>query len=249
MSIPWKFAAIGALGVTVGLATLTAVMSQAHSYMSDRPEVCVNCHIMRPQYATWKASSHHAVASCNDCHVPHDTVINKYRFKAEDGLRHSTMFTLHQEPQVIRIRAAGMEVVQQNCLRCHGHIIDATAMGKLSFTRHDNPRPQSAKAMWMVVDGKTIATPDINTGLATDSAPTPAPHSDPGRLCIDCHRETPHGRVSSLSSAPDARIERLGALGSESCPLSLGQQLINDAPHPASPSSSPTSTSSSKATP
>ena len=27
-----------------------------------------------------------------------------------------------------------------------------------------------------------------------------------GKLCWDCHRETPHGRVNSLSSVPDARV-------------------------------------------
>lgn len=30
-----------------------------------------------------------------------------------------------------------------------------------------------------------------------------------GLLCWDCHRETPHGRVNSLASAPYARVPRL----------------------------------------
>jgi len=30
-----------------------------------------------------------------------------------------------------------------------------------------------------------------------------------GHLCWDCHRETPHGRVHSLASAPYARVPRL----------------------------------------
>lgn len=36
-----------------------------------------------------------------------------------------------------------------------------------------------------------------------------AVHKDDGRLCWDCHRETPHGRVHSLSSTPDARVPPL----------------------------------------
>jgi cytochrome c nitrite reductase small subunit len=231
----WIIATVIMSGIAIGLGGLAMVMSQATSYMSDRPEVCVNCHIMRPQYATWKASAHHTVATCNDCHVPHDTVINKYRFKAEDGLRHSAMFTLHLEPQVIRIREAGMNVVQQNCLRCHGQIVDASAMGKLSFTRQDNARPASAQPLWQVVNGLTVAS------TATQSVPlVPAPHGDPARLCIDCHRETPHGRVSSLSSAPEARIERLQALGGDNCPVPLGQRLLDESPHPTAPAAKAT---------
>jgi cytochrome c nitrite reductase small subunit len=32
------------------------------------------------------------------------------------------------------------------------------------------------------------------------------------RKCWDCHRETPHGRVNSLSSAPWARVPLPGAV-------------------------------------
>jgi cytochrome c nitrite reductase small subunit len=32
---------------------------------------------------------------------------------------------------------------------------------------------------------------------------------DQGKLCWDCHRETPHGTVKSLSAAPHALVERL----------------------------------------
>lgn len=222
----WKWAAILTTGVACGLGGLVAMMSEAHSYLSDRSEVCVNCHIMRPQYATWKASSHHTVATCNDCHVPHDTLVDKYRFKAEDGMRHSAIFTLHCEPQVIRIRDAGMRVVQHNCLRCHGQMVEATAMGKLSFTPDANPRPASAQSMWDIVDGQ------LRFAKHAGGSPAPSlkPHGDPSRLCIDCHRETPHGRISSLSSAPEARVERLHAFGERSRPPMLGQQLLESPP-------------------
>ena len=74
---------------------------------------------MKPQLATWQHSSHRETAVCNDCHVPHNNFINKYFFKAKDGLRHSTMFTLRKEPQVIIIKEDGKSVVQDNCIRCH----------------------------------------------------------------------------------------------------------------------------------
>lgn len=227
----WKIAALLVAGLASGLAVLAGVMSNAASYASDSPEVCINCHIMRPQYATWKASSHHSVATCNDCHVPHENLARKFMFKGEDGSRHAAMFTLRMEPQVIRIREAGMKVVQANCIRCHGQVVDATAMGKLSFTHDPNPRLPSAAPMWSVVDGKTVLT--AQSAMATATLATNH-HGDPSRLCIDCHRETPHGRISSLSSTPEARTGRLDLLGGSACPIPLGQQLLDQSPPPSS---------------
>ncbi len=115
----WKIPVLIASGILVGSTIFIFFMSNAHSYISDDPEACVNCHIMAPQYATWNHSSHKGVAHCNDCHVPHNNVLNKFYFKAKDGLRHATVFTLRNEPQVIFIKEEGAEVVHQNCVRCH----------------------------------------------------------------------------------------------------------------------------------
>lgn len=119
----WRWPAIVSSAVLVGLSIFVFYISRAQSYLSDEPETCVNCHVMAPQYATWKHSSHRENATCNDCHVPHNNVFNKYFFKAKDGLRHATMFTLRLEPQVIFIHEEGAEVVQNNCIRCHTDLI------------------------------------------------------------------------------------------------------------------------------
>lgn len=103
----------------IGLAAYTVYVSRAHSYLSDDPKTCVNCHIMAPQFATWNHSSHREHATCNDCHVPHENAVRKWLFKAKDGLRHATIFTMRGEPQVIQIHQEGADVVQANCLRCH----------------------------------------------------------------------------------------------------------------------------------
>ena len=115
----WQLPVIILLGIMAGMAVFTFRASRAHSYLSDKPETCMNCHIMAPQYATWSHSSHREKANCNDCHVPHNNIFNKYFFKAKDGLRHATIFTLRAEPQVIFIREAGIKVVKDNCVRCH----------------------------------------------------------------------------------------------------------------------------------
>lgn len=121
------------LGVFIGLSIYTFYMSRAYSYLSDNPRVCVNCHIMAPEYATWFHSSHGRVTTCNDCHVPHDNVASKYFFKAKDGIRHASIFIFRLEPQVIKIRSEGAQVVQANCVRCHGNLnamVGTVSMGK-----------------------------------------------------------------------------------------------------------------------
>lgn len=115
----WRFPVMIVSSLLFGLVLFTFYISKAHSYLSDNPKTCTNCHIMAPQYATWNHSSHREVANCNDCHVPHNNFLNKYYFKAKDGMRHATIFTLRKEPQVIFIKEAGAEVVHNNCVRCH----------------------------------------------------------------------------------------------------------------------------------
>ncbi len=119
----WRVPVVIAAGILVGLGIFAFYLGKAHLYLSDKPEACVNCHIMAPQYATWNHSSHREKAHCNDCHVPHNNVVNKYYFKANDGLRHSTLFTLRMERQVIRILEPGARVVQNNCIRCHEKLL------------------------------------------------------------------------------------------------------------------------------
>ena len=119
----WRPAVAVAGGIGAGLGLQVLVVSNAASYVSDAPETCINCHIMIPEYAAWRASSHGRATTCNDCHVPHYHLWNAYLFKAKDGLRHAAMFTLRLEPQVIRISESGARAVQDNCLRCHGNLV------------------------------------------------------------------------------------------------------------------------------
>lgn len=163
----WKLTAIILTGIFTGLFVYIFYISKAHSYLSDKPETCINCHIMAPQYATWNHSAHREVANCNDCHVPHNNAINKYYFKAKDGFRHATIFTLRKEPQVIFIHEPGQEVVQNNCIRCHAN---------------------------KITDSRVLAITDEYHHHRTE------------RKCWECHRTTPHGRVNSLSSVPNARV-------------------------------------------
>lgn len=124
----WHIPVIILAGIIVGLGFYVLHISNAVSYLSDDPKTCVNCHIMIPEYATWERGSHGRVTTCNDCHVPQDNVIRKLYFKAQDGLRHATIFTLRAEPQVIRIKSAGKAVVQENCIRCHSNYLHPASL-------------------------------------------------------------------------------------------------------------------------
>jgi cytochrome c nitrite reductase small subunit len=163
----WKLAVLLSGGIFTGLGIFSFYISNAPAYLGNKPETCVNCHIMAPQYATWYHSSHREKTTCNDCHVPHNNFVNKYFFKAKDGLRHATIFTLRKEPQVIFIKEAGREVVHRNCIRCHKELL---------------------------TDSKLLAYNSETHKFRMD------------RECLECHRETPHGRVNSLSSVPYARV-------------------------------------------
>ncbi len=107
------------LALAVGGAVVLARVSRATSYLSDSPRTCINCHVMTDVYATWRRGSHAREAVCVDCHVPQHNPIAGLAFKAADGLKHSYVFTLRAEPQVLRLSEVAKPVVQANCVRCH----------------------------------------------------------------------------------------------------------------------------------
>jgi len=118
---PWRvpITVAAALCLALGLAVVRA--SNATAYASDDVAACLNCHVMTNAHGTWMRGSHGRVAGCNDCHVPHGNPVATYAFKARDGLRHSTVFTLRTEPQALRLSDGAVPVVQENCVRCHGN--------------------------------------------------------------------------------------------------------------------------------
>ena len=166
----WKLPVAIILGVLFGLSIYLFKISHASSYLSESPKTCINCHVMESQYSSWFHSSHREQASCNDCHVPHENIAKKYFFKGKDGLRHSTIFTLRNEPQVIMIKEEGIRVVQNNCIRCHDNVNQEVMDNMATFTKHNTKED---------------------------------------KLCWECHREVPHGRVNSLSSVPNTLVPKL----------------------------------------
>jgi cytochrome c nitrite reductase small subunit len=110
------------IGIAAGIGAYTFRYARGLSYLSPDPKACVNCHIMQPQYDAWQKASHHAVAVCVDCHLPH-AFGPKYLAKAENGWRHGRKFTLQNFAEPIVVQAKGREILQENCLRCHGDFV------------------------------------------------------------------------------------------------------------------------------
>ena len=125
-------AAIGFLSVTTGILLgvggYTFLYAEGFSYLSSDPAACVNCHIMQPQYDSWQKASHHTVAVCVDCHLPHD-FFRKYLAKAENGWHHSRGFTLQDFHEPIMIKGPNARILQENCLACHEGLVHELVVG------------------------------------------------------------------------------------------------------------------------
>lgn len=168
----WKIPVIIVSAILLGLFFFLFYVSNASSYLSDDPKTCVNCHIMAPQYATWMHSSHREWANCNDCHVPHNNVFNKYYFKGKDGMRHASIFTMRAEPQVIQIKEEGHHVVQQNCIRCHSNLITDAKMNTIHTDFHSD---RTDRTCWEC--HREVPHGRVNSLSSTPNAKVPLPES------------------------------------------------------------------------
>ncbi len=117
-----KLVIIGvAIGAAVGIGLFTFVYAKGYSYMSNEPLACANCHVMNEQFNGWQKSSHKAVATCNDCHTPHD-LIGKYSTKALNGFWHSYYFTLNNFHEPIQISGRNLKITEASCRHCHADL-------------------------------------------------------------------------------------------------------------------------------
>jgi cytochrome c nitrite reductase small subunit len=118
------------LPIIIGVVAFAAVLIAAvyatefTAYLGDDPATCVNCHVMDAAYEGWFHSAHQRSATCNDCHTPHD-FIPKYYVKARSGFHHVTVFIFGPIPDAIRAKESSLEIVQENCVRCHLETVDA----------------------------------------------------------------------------------------------------------------------------
>ena len=142
--VGWVIAAVAAVGVLVGLSVFTVVDAVGGSYLSDDPNACMNCHVMRDEFDAWNRSSHKAVATCNDCHTPHSSAAAKWAVKGLNGFKHSLAFTTGAFPEPIRITQLNASVAQENCIACHETMVSqihgaTTGQERACTDCHANP--------------------------------------------------------------------------------------------------------------
>jgi cytochrome c nitrite reductase small subunit len=111
------------MGIALGIGAYTFFYAKGASYLTNDPKACVNCHLMQEQYDGWIKSSHRSVATCNDCHAPHNFV-GKYQTKALNGFWHSFYFTTGTYQDPIRITARNQKVTEGACRHCHSDIVE-----------------------------------------------------------------------------------------------------------------------------
>lgn len=119
------------LGITCGVVGYVVHYADAFAYFNDDPRSCMNCHVMTEHYTSWTKSGHHAAATCNDCHTPHDFV-GKYTSKALNGYHHSKAFTLQDFHEPIMITKRNADALQENCVACHAELVSGVVHGSKS---------------------------------------------------------------------------------------------------------------------
>lgn len=105
--------------IYIGLSLALQLPSVASAV--DSPSTCASCHVMEAASQTHALSAHRSL-SCADCHVDHSPVLTAWS-KASQGLKHVAMQALGRVPHPMVASSGTRELVQRNCLRCHGSVM------------------------------------------------------------------------------------------------------------------------------
>jgi cytochrome c nitrite reductase small subunit len=117
--VNWRLFTLAAFaGALLGLLLVVPVITEAQTYLSESPNTCINCHVMRPFFVNQQRSSHRD-ATCSDCHLPHDNAVKYLAYKSRDGMWDAWVFTTETYPYAIHLKEGSKSTVRDNCLRCH----------------------------------------------------------------------------------------------------------------------------------
>jgi cytochrome c nitrite reductase small subunit len=111
--------AIGALAILFVMLGPPKVLAR-----SETPDFCGGCHTMESQYEAWFHNGAHRRKLCVDCHLPNDNVALHYIWKSIDGMKDVAFQYSGRYEDDIKLSAHGTDVVQANCIRCHGAAVE-----------------------------------------------------------------------------------------------------------------------------
>jgi cytochrome c nitrite reductase small subunit len=117
---------IGIAIAFVALATIAAFVlfgPPAYAEKIAEPEFCRRCHVMDPQYNSYRRGSHSHLESCNDCHLPNDSFVRHWFWDGVVGVRDLVEFNLNLIPEHIEAKPRSQEWLEENCRRCHEDVI------------------------------------------------------------------------------------------------------------------------------
>ncbi len=123
-------AAVWVGGSLIGVGLFTFGFGNGWAYLGSDPATCAQCHIMDDWYDSYQRGPHAEVATCNDCHMPHTNIVEKYTVKGILGFRHASAFTTGNHPENLRASSLSQRIVQDACVYCHGDMV-----GNIQMTR------------------------------------------------------------------------------------------------------------------
>lgn len=108
--------------IVFGVAALFIIKIPAVGLSSN--EFCASCHVMEPQYESFQHSAHALAGNtCSDCHLPHSLGYGAVA-KAYVGAKDLIGVIRNHDPYEIHSTEWMRDVTHNNCLRCHGGIME-----------------------------------------------------------------------------------------------------------------------------
>lgn len=133
------------------LLVICGVFLVAQYERSSTTQYCgTTCHIMKPLYESSFHSTHRETneIGCNDCHIPHDNILEQIVYKGYSGARDYYKNT-YDQPDVLQTKEWSKRIIQRNCIRCHSTVVKEINIsdGKQCFDCHrGEPHDQSIQS-------------------------------------------------------------------------------------------------------
>ncbi|MHB9094964.1 MAG: cytochrome c3 family protein [Eubacteriales bacterium] len=177
--------------IAVGLVLVVLLSVIGMTYATSYPKFCAVCHIMKPEYATWTASSHSQVG-CVECHVdPGLTNALKHKVVATKELYRYLSKTYELPIQMTE------QIPDSRCLQCHSLKRKVSASYpdlNIPHKLHNSKGIACVKCHQGIAHGQIVSRGmtmggDFNQwnkakGIEVTTTEYTVPKMD---LCMDCH--------------------------------------------------------------